>query len=399
MRQEEYIKIFSKVINEEKIMVDNNKIQMLIGENFKPDILLCPQDINEIVALIKMANHYQLAIYPIGSGSRFNEAFIPFQGGILLSTINLNKIVEYRPDNMSIEVEAGLTYDKLQKELAKDNNFYPVDAKNIRSTIGGQIATNSYGRKKYLYKSTRFHVLGMEFVSPQGEVIKVGGRTVKNVSGYDISQLLIGSWGNFGIITKATLKVRPLPEKNIKMQKLVNNLLALANLIKVVWKEKLSLASLTFKQIENQYLVQIELEGFADTLLLQVNHLKDKLDFQESNEEIDHIGDFNGVLALSYTDFCTGLELLSDFLEKNSVSVKLQGNITNGVLEFQGDLLENQLNSLKSKIEKLTGDFKYNGTLLTSKHKTESYLNIVRNIKQYSDPQNILVPNSKAIKG
>src|SRR5690606_10187894 len=124
--------------------------------------------------------------------------------GVLVSLRRMANVVENRPNNMSIEVEAGMTISQIQKVLNEDNIYFPIDS-NDNSTIGGLIAANGYGRKKYLHKTTRFYVMGMEFVSPQGDLINVGGRTIKNVSSYDLHQLLAGSWGVFGIITKAIL--------------------------------------------------------------------------------------------------------------------------------------------------------------------------------------------------
>jgi glycolate oxidase len=369
-----------------------------LGEKYKPEVLVNPKSIEEIKAIVKMANEYKTPIYPIGSGSRFGQGVDPFQGGILLSVKNLDQIIEYRPNNMSVEVEAGMTITNLQNILAQDNIFFPVDSGNNRATIGGLIATNSYGRKKYLYKTTRFYVMGMEFVSPQGELIRVGGRTIKNVSSYDINQLLAGSWGVLGIITKATLRVKPKPEKNLLLNYNTSDFTELIKMIKsILINEKLSLASLVFEKLNSNYLLQLELEGFADTINFQQGLLKEKYGFKDAEHSIfsETIGP--GIISLPLKNYTQGLEEV-DKLTNQFSSMKIKGNITSGIINFEISANNELLLNLSRVINTLQGTLTFEGNMLTTKNRGTGYLNLLKNIKKNIDPNNILVPTSKALK-
>jgi len=130
-----------------------------------------------------------------------------------LSTSQLNRVVEYSPEDMVVTVQAGVTLAQLQAELAKNNQMLPIDSPNpYTTTIGGIVATNAQGLWQHAYRLPRDLVLGLSIITANGEQIKAGGKVVKNVAGYDLCKLFCGSWGSLGFIAEATFKVRPLPE-------------------------------------------------------------------------------------------------------------------------------------------------------------------------------------------
>ena len=156
--------------------------------------MVAPETVEEIGEIMKIANKHKIPVYPLGSGSQFSQGVAPFKGGILLSLRNLKKITEYRPSNMSVEVEAGITLEELTNVLIKDNLYFPIQTENPKSTLGGLVARNGYGRNRYKYHTIRKYVLGVEFVSPKVS-LSVWEADCKNVSSLDVSQLITGSWG------------------------------------------------------------------------------------------------------------------------------------------------------------------------------------------------------------
>jgi len=398
MENTEFLQSLRKEINDIATAIDPGDLGINLEENYNPQLILAPNNIGEIVTIVKLANKFGVHVYPIGRGSKFAKGICPFDEGVLVSLKNLNKVVEYRPDNMSVEVESGLPINELQGILAKDNIFFPIDASSDLQTIGGLIATNAYGRKKYMYKTTRFYVMGMEFISPQGEIIKVGGRTIKNVSSYDVHQLLAGSWGTLGIITKATLRVKPVPEKRLILEHAAKDGKELLRIIdSILFKEKLSLASLTFEQLDSGFLIKLELEGFAETLIIQQDLLKTNQGFIESKDSYADIYNAQGIISLPLKSYLKGLEKLLEFT-KPDTGIKINGNATSGLLSFDINDSREILQNLSDSINILQGTFIFEDLSRTQKNRGNAYNPLIRKIKDKIDPNHILVPASKVMK-
>lgn len=362
-------------------------IKEIVGaENIDVQGIIYPPTLEKVVEIVKLANQAGFPLYPMGHGSKFYDLMSKVEKGAIISLKKLNSVIEYRPDNMSIEVEAGITTGELLEKLAPNNIFYPIDTDNLNSTIGGQVAANEYGRKKYMYKSSRFHVLGLEFVSPQGEIVKVGGRTVKNVSGYDISQMLAGSWGTFGIITKVTLRVRPKPEKNLVLKLTVNDLKQLMDIAGKILEERISLASLTFEYKENKFTLYLELEGFKDTVELQGKRLKERYAFVDVLS-LPLQQQLNAKISVPITNY---LKLLSEMERVVEGGIDFYGNITNGIVQV--DLSEEMVEEIKSMVDKLQGALVFDRKVIVGKGNGPSNGKLLANIKKQVDPNNILFP-------
>ncbi|AET69711.1 FAD/FMN-dependent dehydrogenase [Desulfosporosinus orientis DSM 765] len=392
MTQQQVVDVFKQFIPAQDTY---SHYRNLFEAGYRPDLIFYPESAEDVAGILKLANQCQLPVYPVGSGTIFQKRIEPFAAGILMSTKKLKRIIEYRPKNMSIEVEAGLTFQELQKLLARDKIFFPVEPDEISSTIGGQVAANRYGRKKYMYKSSRFYVMGMEFVSPQGDIIRVGGRTVKNVSGYDVSQLLAGSWGLFGIITKVTLRLRPLPENNLIMKCSFRGLASVQAIIKGIFNEPLSLASLLLRTDGEELSLQLELEGFKEALELQASEMERKYGFKRSSNLLEKIKEMPFTFRVPLQNYGRVLECLWAWAEKHRLSVNIQGNVTNGTLEID---LKNTVDDEGKLIEELSGELRqFEGCLIhrgnTLRAKAEmTNQKLLLEIKRQVDPNKILVP-------
>jgi glycolate oxidase FAD binding subunit len=170
----------------------------------------CPAGVCELVQQQRAKGE---AVYPVGGRTMLDFGLPPKKPGIALDLTKLNQVIDYPSRDMTITVQAGITFAKLQETLAKENQWLPLDVPDPeRMTLGGLIACNVSGPRRYGYGTLRDYLIGITFVSDDGVEVKGGGRVVKNVAGYDLMKLHIGALGTLGIITQVTLKVLPKPE-------------------------------------------------------------------------------------------------------------------------------------------------------------------------------------------
>ena len=183
--------------------------------NFPPEVLLKPANTNEVSSIMKLAHSNNIPVTPIGARTGLSGGALSVCGGIGLSMERFNKIVTIDVDNLQLVVEPGVVTQTLQEEVAKKGLYYAPDPASRGSCfIGGNIAENSGGPRAVKYGVTKDFVLNLEVVLPSGEVINTGANTLKNSTGYNLTQLMVGSEGTLGIVTKATLKLLPLPKYN-----------------------------------------------------------------------------------------------------------------------------------------------------------------------------------------
>lgn len=177
-----------------------------------PEAIAFPADAAEISALVKLANEHLFSVYPRGSGSGMVGACLP-DGGLVIVTNRLRKIIEIDSDNMTAIVEPGVITGEFQKAVAKHGLFYPPDPASLAfSSMGGNVAMCSGGPRAVKYGVTRDYLLGLEMVLPTGEIVRTGTQTVKGVVGYDMTRLMAGSEGTLGIFTKIVVRLIPAPQ-------------------------------------------------------------------------------------------------------------------------------------------------------------------------------------------
>jgi glycolate oxidase len=178
----------------------------------RPDVVVWPSNAKEISLLLKMANAEGIPVYPRGAGSGFTGGSLPIHGGLALVLTRLDAILRIDEANLIAEVEPGVVTRQLQKAVEALGLFYPPDPASLKfSTLGGNVAECAGGPRCVKYGVTKDYVLGLEVVTPQGDIIRTGGETMKGVVGYDLTKLLVGSEGTLGVITKIILKLLPLP--------------------------------------------------------------------------------------------------------------------------------------------------------------------------------------------
>ncbi len=190
-----------------------------------PDLVIKAQSTEQVAKILELANQYRIPVVARGLGSGRTGGSVPVQGGIVLCLDEMNKILEFDDKNLMLTVEPGVKTQDIYDYGAERGLFYPPDPSSLKqSTIGGNIAENAGGPRAVKYGVTRDYVMGLEVVLADGSVLQTGGKMIKNATGYDLTRLFVGSEGTLGIITKAILKLIPMPKMRRTVQALFDSL-------------------------------------------------------------------------------------------------------------------------------------------------------------------------------
>jgi glycolate oxidase FAD binding subunit len=182
-------------------------------DDFGPLPVRHPASVAELGDCVRAAASASQAIFPLGGATMLGQGLPPTKAGAAVSTTRLNQVLDYPARDMTVTVQAGITLARLGELLAAENQRLPIDVPNAdRATLGGALAVNASGPRRYRLGTLRDYVIGISAVNDEGHEIKAGGRVVKNVAGYDLCKLYIGSFGTLGVISQVTLKLKPRPE-------------------------------------------------------------------------------------------------------------------------------------------------------------------------------------------
>lgn len=220
---EEVVRELQDIVGKDNIITDEQLMEAYShdetpGLKYIPGIVVKPETAEQISEIMKLANSEKVPVTPRGGGTGLSGGALPVYGGILLSTEMMNRIKEIDRDNLMVVTEPGVITGKLQKEVEKHGLFYPPDPISLDSCfIGGNIAENAGGPRAVKYGVTRNYVSGLEIVLPNGEILKLSGKLLKNVTGYSLLDVIIGSEGTLAIITEIILKILPFPEGKVDL--------------------------------------------------------------------------------------------------------------------------------------------------------------------------------------
>jgi glycolate oxidase len=216
-------------------------------QKFLPEVVVYPGDVREISLILKMANAEKIPVFPRGAGSGFTGGSLPVKGGIVLVTTRLDRILRIDEDNLVAEVEPGVVTEQFQQAVEKVGLFYPPDPASLKfSTLGGNVAECAGGPRCVKYGVTKDYILGLEVVTPQGDIIRTGGQTMKGVVGYDLTKLMVGSEGTLGVITRIVIKLLPLPEAKKTMLVIFNSIDGAAKAVSAIIRGKIIPTTLEF---------------------------------------------------------------------------------------------------------------------------------------------------------
>jgi glycolate oxidase len=192
---------------------------------YLPDVVIQTKDVQEVAQLVKYANQAKIPVYPRGQSTSLSGGPLPVQGGMVLDLSVMNHVLEIDEEDLVAVVSPGVLTAEIHKAAEKKGLMYPPDPSSSHvSTIGGNLAENSGGPRGLKYGVTKDYVIGLEVITPEGEIIRTGGKTVKNVTGYDLTKLIVGSEGTLGIITKAILRLIPKPPASATLMAIFNSL-------------------------------------------------------------------------------------------------------------------------------------------------------------------------------
>jgi glycolate oxidase len=212
-----------------------------------PDGVISPRSTKEVSEIVKVCNEYKVPIVPRGSGTNLCGGTCPTEGGLVLLFKHMNKIVDLDEENLTITVQPGVITLEVTVAAEAKGLFYPPDPGSMKiSTIAGNIAENAGGLRGLKYGVTRDYVLGLEVVMANGDIIRTGGKLAKDVAGYDLTRLMVGSEGTLGIITEAILKLIPYPETKKTMLALYEDLEAAARTVSKIIANKIIPTTLEF---------------------------------------------------------------------------------------------------------------------------------------------------------
>ncbi|CAN5491276.1 FAD-linked oxidase C-terminal domain-containing protein [soil metagenome] len=205
------------IVGDVNVVVDPLRVEPYgadaVKEKFPPEAVVFPESTAQVVSILRLANKYLFPVTARGGGVGYTGGAVPIDGGIVIGTDRMNKIIEINADDLYAVCQPGIRTYELQQAVEKQGLMFAPDPASYKdSFIGGNIAENAGGMRTPKYGVTKHHVLGLEVVTATGEVIRTGGKTVKNVVGFDLTGLMCGSEGMLGIITEATLKLLPVPE-------------------------------------------------------------------------------------------------------------------------------------------------------------------------------------------
>jgi glycolate oxidase len=217
------LQIFIDIVGKENVLIDRESLLNYSHDetedlSFLPEVVLKPASADEISKIMQYCNNKLIPVTPRAAGTGLSGGALPVMGGVLLSIERLNKIIEIDERNLQVITEPAVITQVLQETLAAKGLFYPPDPSSRGSCfIGGNVAENAGGPKAVKYGVTKDYVLNLEVVLPNGEIIWTGANVLKNATGYNLTQLMVGSEGTLGIITKIVLKLIPLPKHNLLM--------------------------------------------------------------------------------------------------------------------------------------------------------------------------------------
>ncbi|MFM8587548.1 MAG: FAD-binding oxidoreductase [Bacteroidota bacterium] len=296
------IEQFKSIVGPANVITDQEHLQPYGHDeteelHYSPHVALRPGSADEISAIMKICNEHVIPVTPRGAGTGLSGGALPHLGGVLIATDRLNKILEIDERNLQITTEPGVITEVLQNAVKEKGLFYPPDPSSKGSCfIGGNIAENSGGPKAVKYGVVRDYVLNLEVVLPTGEIIWTGSNVLKNSTGYNLTQLIVGSEGTLAIVTKIVLKLIPLPKFDLLMLVPFASLEKASEAVSAIFRAGFTPSALELMEIDALMIVSEEVGSSSvpvtpDTaahLIIEVdgNHIDTLMSEMESISEL-----------------------------------------------------------------------------------------------------------------
>jgi len=273
----------------------------LSGISQYPEVLVEVSSTEEVSKIMKYASKRNIPVTPRGQGTGLVGGSVAIYGGIMINMSSMNKILELDEENLTLTVEPGVLLMEISKFVEEHDLFYPPDPGEKSATIGGNINTNAGGMRAVKYGVTRDYVRGLEVVLADGEVMEFGGKIVKNSSGYSLKDMVVGSEGTLGIVTKAVLRLLPLPQKTISLLIPYPDLAQAIETVPLIIKSKSIPTAIEFMEREvilaaEDFLGKAFPDSSAAAYLLLTFDGNSKEEVEQAYEKVAHICLDNGAL-------------------------------------------------------------------------------------------------------
>ena len=264
-----------------------------LGQGHPPDLIVIPACTKDIAAIARLCNEHRVPLVVRGAGTGYTGGAVPTRGGLVLSMERLNRILEIDETNLLAVVEPNVITGDLQRAVEQVGLFYPPDPASLEiSSIGGNVAECAGGPRAFKYGTTKHYVLALEAVLPTGEIVETGSKAVKNVVGYDLTRLLVGSEGTLAIITKITLRLIPKPPARATLLALFADIQAAVDAVTALIQRRVVPAALELVDADSLSAVRDHLgqeivpSGTGAVLIVEADGMQAAVD-----EEIDRVAD------------------------------------------------------------------------------------------------------------
>ena len=395
----------------------------------QPELMVSPQTPAELGEVMALANRNRWQVLPTGEGSKLHWGGLAEGANLVLSTQRLNRVIDYPVEEYTLTVEAGMKFTEIQNLLAQNNQFLAIDpAYANQATIGGIMATGDGGSWRHRYNSVRDQLLGISFCRHDGELVKAGGRVVKNVAGYDLMKLLTGSYGTLGIATQMTFRVYPIPEASTTLvltgtantiasaaQTILSSALTptAIDLLSTGFTAGLGIGDAMGLMVRFQSLPESVTEQsdrvveVADKLELQHHIFRDdaETDLWQRSRILMESGDrdtqITGKMGVIPTEAVAVLTFLDKILPDNAIAI-VHAGCGLGRVQINGkdgQFYLDRISRLRSALEEERGFLSVLEAPISVKPKLDLWgysgnaIDIMKTIKQKFDPQNILNPD------
>ncbi|MEO6327731.1 MAG: FAD-linked oxidase C-terminal domain-containing protein [Ginsengibacter sp.] len=297
-----HVEAFKSITGEEYVVVDDESINNYSHDetehlHFLPEVVIKPRTAKEISEILQICNTNKIPVTPRGAGTGLSGGALPHLGGVVISTERMNSILQIDERNLQITTEPGVITEVLQNTVKEKGLFYPPDPISRGSCfIGGNVSLNSGGPKALKYGVVKDYVLNLEVVLPTGEIIWTGANILKNSTGYNLTQLMVGSEGTLGIVTKIVLRLIPLPQYDLLMLVPFRNLEKASEAVSAIFRAGYTPSALEFIEIDalkivSEFVDSSSIQVTGDTaahLIIEVdgNHLEALMKEMESIAEL-----------------------------------------------------------------------------------------------------------------
>jgi glycolate oxidase FAD binding subunit len=387
-------------------------------EGVEPDFVVEPGSVEEISDVMKLAAREGLAVAPRGSGTKMHIGDPPRRLDLIVSTARMNEVLEHTPGDQIVRLEAGVKLEDLQEYVSGSDQMLAIDPPESDSTIGGIVAANSSGPRRYRYGTIRDLIIGITVVLHDGTVAKAGGKVVKNVAGYDLSKLFTGSLGTLGIIATANFRLHPRPEASRTLAVEVTEPQLAQAAAQAIVHSQVEATAVELHYGENEKLLAVLLESIpggidakeetASFLLKQFGKVRTL-----SEEEADHLGPLTPpevadevVLKIGAppVDLAAVLESVLGAAERKGLAhPRITGHAGTGVtlLAFSGaneDSAAGFVAEMREIWVRRGGNVTLQRAPLTLKQRVSTwdnggdYLGLVRRVKEKFDPRGGMNP-------